>query len=114
MTVYIKAMRSMVSLLIAGREETDKLHCSDSIPETTYLVRVPNFYHLSVEWYIQQTDGWGKSQLKTQEQWYIRKKQKTKPTPTDNSALPLLLKSVANRNRARPSLGLSENLNLQV
>lgn len=45
----------MTSLLIAEKDRTDKLHCSASIPATTYLVHVPNFYHVSAEWYIQQT-----------------------------------------------------------
>jgi len=39
----------MISLLIAGKEGTDKLLCSASIPATTYLVCVPNFCHVSAE-----------------------------------------------------------------
>ena len=56
-TVYIKTMRSLIRLLIAGREGTDKLHSSVSIPATIYLVNVANSYHLSDELYILQTDG---------------------------------------------------------
>lgn len=66
MPVHIKTMKSMISLLSAGSKRTDKLQCSGSILAATYLVCVPNFYHLSVERYIQQTDGWDKSQLKIQ------------------------------------------------
>lgn len=66
MPVHIKTMESMISLLSAGSKRTDKLQCSGSILAATYLVCVPNFYYLSVERYIQQTDGWDKSQLKIQ------------------------------------------------